>query len=332
MTRWAFLLLAGAVASLACSSSSPLPASPDPPATPAADGPPASAGHNLVYADHLGMVVLVNAGLGGATPPPATTPTRVWGWTGTEWRLLDASGPPIRNLAGVAYDRRRQTLVMHGGSYDLGRFYGETWEWSAAWRQVAASGPGLRDHTQLAYDAQRGRAVLFGGSGNDPNVAFADTWEFDGTRWERVATAGPSGRAHHAMGYDPVTRRVVVFGGFVPGSAPLGDTWAWDGSRWTSLGSPAAPRSHARMAFHRGLGALLVVGGTAASPGLDMLVSRDQVWMPLASASEPSARALTDIAYDERRGVMVLFGGAAPNGSLLGDTWEFDVTTWRRIR
>jgi hypothetical protein len=331
MTRWALLLLAGAVTSLACSSSSPMPASPEAPATPATDGPPASAGHNLVYADHLGMVVLVNAGLGGATPPPATTPTRVWGWTGTEWRLLDASGPPIRNLAGVAYDRRRQTLVMHGGSYDLGRFYGETWEWSAAWRQVAASGPGLRDHTQLAYDAERGRAVLFGGSGQDARFAF-DTWAFDGTSWARVATGGAPARVHHAMSYDPTTRRVVVFGGINPDGGTLGDTWSWDGSRWTPVGTSAAPRSHARMSFHRGLGALVVVGGRAAPAGLDMIVQRDQVWMPLPSTPEPSARYLTDIAYDERRGVMVLFGGAAPNGSLLGDTWEFDVTTWRRVR
>jgi hypothetical protein len=331
MTRWALFVLAAAITSLSCSSSSPMPASPDAPATPASAGPPASAGHNLVYADHLGMVVLVNAGLGGAPQPPATTPTRVWGWTGTEWRLLDAAGPPIRNLAGVAYDRRRQTLVMHGGSYDLGRFYGETWEWSAAWRQVAASGPGLRDHTQLAYDAERGRAVLFGGAGQDARFAF-DTWEFDGTSWARAATGGAPARVHHAMSYDPITRRVVVFGGIDPDGRTLGDTWSWDGSRWTSVGTSAAPRSHARMAFHRGLGALVVVGGRAAPAGLDVIVQRDQVWMPLPSTPEPGARYLTDIAYDERRGVMVLFGGAAPDGSLLGDTWELDAATWRRLR
>jgi hypothetical protein len=327
----AAILLLAATVGASCSPTSPTPASPQAPATPLAEGPPASAGHNLVYADHLGMVVLVNAGLGGAPQPPATTPTRVWGWTGTEWRLLDASGPPIRNLAGVAYDRRRQTLVMHGGSYDLARFYGETWEWSAAWRQVAASGPGSRDHTQLAYDAARGRAVLFGGAGQDARFAI-DTWEFDGTSWARVATGGPPARVHHAMSYDPATRRVVAFGGIDPDGTPLGDTWSWNGSRWTPLGTPAAPRSHARMAHHGGLGALVVVGGRAAAAGLDMIVQRDQVWMPLPSTPEPSARYLTDIAYDERRGVMVLFGGAAPNGPLLGDTWEMDVTTWRRIR
>lgn len=316
-----------ALCSAACSSGT-RPTGPSEPSVPSAAGPPASAGHSLVYADHVGMVVLVNAGLGGASPPSASTPTRVWGWTGSEWRLLDSSGPPVRNLAGVAYDRRRQVLVMHGGSYDLGRMYGETWEWSGGWRQVTASGPGVRDHTQLAYDADRGRAVLFGGGGQDPAVAFGDTWEFDGTSWTRVATDGPAARVHHAMQFDPLAHRVVLFGGVIPGGGLASDSWAWDGVRWTPLGS-IAPRSHARMAFHRRLGALVVAGGEPAA-GLGLLVNRGGTWMSLGTASDPGARVLPDIAYDERRDVLVLFGGAAGGSTLLDDTWEFDGMAWRR--
>jgi len=327
-----FILAGGLIPCVACSSS-PGP-TPPPPGEIAA--PSASAGHSLVYADDVGMVLLVNAGLGGATNvPPASTPTRVWGWTGSEWRLLDSAGPPVRNLAGVAYDTKRSTLVMHGGTYDLGRSYGETWEWTrqSGWRQFAGAGPGIRDHTQMAYDPERGRCVLFGGSGENPNVAFADTWEFDGVRWERVATSGPPARVHHAMQYDPLLRRVVMFGGFTPGAADLGDTWAWDGSRWASLAQPTTPRTHARMAFHRRLNTLLLMGGLGALPGLGMLARSDAAWTPLASAAGPSARYLPDVAYDVKRDLLVLFGGGDPAGSsLYADTWEFDGTTWRRIR
>src|SRR5688572_13452883 len=91
-------------------------------------GPPPSAGHGLVYAADLEMVLLVNAGLGGATSPPAATRTRVWGWTGSAWSLLDDAGPPIRNLAGVAHDGTR--LVVHGGTYDAATSYGDTWAWT----------------------------------------------------------------------------------------------------------------------------------------------------------------------------------------------------------
>jgi hypothetical protein len=327
-----FALVITTLSAFACSSTPGQPElqNPDP-----QSAPPASAGHNLVYADDLEMVLLVNAGLGGVTSPPASTKTRVWGWTGAEWRLLDSAGPPVRNLAGVAYDSRRRTLVMHGGTYDVGRSYGETWEWTrqGGWRQFTGAGPGLRDHTQMAYDAERGRAVLFGGSGDNPNIAFADTWEFDGTRWERVAPAAAPARVHHALQYDPTLRRVVTFGGFTPGTADLGDTWAWDGTRWTSLTPATTPRTHARMAFHRRLNAMLLVGGFRVSSGLGAIVRRDAGWTPLTASPEPSARYLPDVAYDAKRDVFVLFGGGDPNGSsLFADTWEHDGTTWRRIR
>ncbi len=278
------------------------------------------------------MVVLINAGLGGATSPGASTPTRVWGWTGTEWRLLDSSGPPIRNLAGVTYDTRRQTLVMHGGSYDLGRTYGDTWEWSAGWRQVVGDGPGVRDHTQLAYDSVRGRAVLFGGSGADPAAMSGDTWEFDGAQWSRVATTGPPPRVHHAMHFDAATGEVLLHGGIGSVGQTLGDTWGWDGSRWTPRGSGEA-RSHARMAFDGGLNALVLAGSVTPGVGIDMLVRRGNTWTPASAAVQPPSRYLTDLAYDARRNLMVLFGGGMAGGTTLyNDTWEYDGSTWRRAR
>jgi hypothetical protein len=294
--------------------------------------PPPSAGHNLVYAEHLGMVVLVNAGLGGADTPGAATPTRVWGWTGTEWQLLDSSGPPIRNLAGVTYDTRRQAVLMHGGSYDLPRIYGETWEWSGGWRLVsAAGGPGNRDHTQLAFDAARGRAVLFGGGGADL-VLRGDTWELDGVNWIEVAGTGPAARAHHAMHFDPATGEVVLHGGVGAGGVTFGDTWSWDGTRWTPRGS-GPPRSHAVMTFDAGLDALVLAGSWQAASGIDMLIRRGAAWIFNTPAEEPPARYMAAIAHDRRRNVLVLFGGGAPgNGPLFNDTWEFDGTTWRRIR
>jgi hypothetical protein len=134
------------------------------------------------------------------------------------------------------------------------------------------------------------------------------------------------------MQYDRVAREVVLYGGSAPSSGTLDDTWAWDGSRWTPLGS-AAPRSHARMAFDRNLGALIVLGGFAPGSGLDMLVWSGAAWTPLAPAAGPSPRYLTDVAYDLRRNVLVLFGGGAPDSTTLyDDTWEFDGSSWRRIR
>jgi len=331
LSRFLVRTIAAGLVVVACSGATPI--GPTGPLPGGNASPPASAGHSLVYAPDREMVLLVNAGLGGGggSSPPSTS---VWGWTGTEWQLLDATGPPARNLAGVAYDTRRSTLVIHGGTNDAGRSYGETWEWSrSGWRQFTGANPGLRDHTQMAYDEERGRAVLFGGSGADPNVAFADTWEFDGTQWQQAATSGPAARIHHAMQYDRGLRRVIAFGGVTPqGGGDLGDTWVWSGSAWTALGSSTTPRTHSRMAFHRRLNGMLAAGGFGVTSGLGVLIRRDSGWSPLASGVEPGSRYLTDVAYDARRDVLVLFGGGDANGmSLFADTWEFDGVTWRRI-
>lgn len=302
-------------------------------ATPASAQPPASAGHSLVYADDRQMVLLVNAGLGGVTKPEASTRTHIWGWTGRDWRLLDAAGPPVRNLAGVAYDSKRHALVMHGGTYDLGASFSDTWEWAGGrWRRFVGDGPGVRDHAQMVFDAARGKCVLFGGSGSDPETAFGDTWEFDGARWTQVATIGPPARIHHAMAYDPLLRRVVLFGGLTPGGPALGDTWSWDGTAWTKRGVSIAPRTHARMAFNGGL-ATLMLAGRVSGTGPSVLVRSNETWTPLTLTPEPEARYLTDMAFDAKRKVLVLFGGGAPRStSLFADTWEFDGAIWRRIR
>lgn len=296
--------------------------------------PPPSAGHSLVYADDLHMALLVNAGLGSSEgAPPRAARTRIWGFDGAGWALIDSTGPPVRNLAGVAYDTRRRTLVMHGGTYDIGVSYGETWEWSRAsgWKMFAGAGPGIRDHTQLAYDPGRGRAVLFGGSGSNPDSAFSDTWEFDGVKWERFDAPGPAGRVHHVMHYDPVSRRVVVHGGFTPGSAPLGDTWGWDGVTWVPVAPPTVPRTHASMVFYPPLDGLVVLGGLRLS-SVRALKRTAEGWAPVSASPEPGARYLPAAAYDSKRRTVVLFGGGDPAGTaLLADTWEFDGAAWRRV-
>ncbi len=296
----------------------------------AADGPPASAGHDSVYHDGLGLVLLVNAGLGGVSSPPSTERSRLWAWDGERWSVLDSSGPPVRNLAGVAYDAGRDVLVIHGGTYSAELSYDETWEWSqgGGWRQLDVAGPGVRDHTQMTYDAARGHIVLFGGQQSVTSFP-RDTWIWDGVEWESVATDGPPPRVHHAMHDDPVRAEVVVHGGYEPDAGDRGDTWTWNGAAWTELAPELAPRTHARMAFDEDLDGVVVVGG--ASSGDPDLVRRDDGWHPLAAPAGPAPRYLPGLTYDRRRHRLVLFGGGDPTTpALFADTWEFDGAAWQQ--
>ena len=51
-------------------------------------------------------------------------------------------------------------------------------------------------------------------------------------------------------------------------------------------------------------------------------------WTRKAPDASPGPRIAHAMAYDSRRGVTVLFGGSTSGFSLLGDTWEWDGTTW----
>jgi hypothetical protein len=282
-----------------------------------------------VFHDSLKAVLLVNAGLGSASSPAASTRTILWRWTGREWVVQDSLGPPIRNLAGVAYDARRNALVMHGGSYSLDLVYDETWEWSPStrWVRKSGSGPGARDHVQMAYDAERQRIVLFGGQLGTTSFP-GDTWAWDGQAWQRAAANGPSGRVHYALVYDPVRRGVLLFGGLNPAAGDLGDTWLWTGASWGSAATAATPRTHASLGVSsRGV---VLFGGFPSSP---TMMLENGTWRADPQPNTPSARYLTAMAFDPLRKVTVLFGGGDPSSNMLySDTWEYDATSgWRRM-
>jgi len=293
--------------------------------------PPESVGHALVYATDLQLVLLVNAGLGGMSSPPFTTKTKIWAWNGTVWSVIDSSGPPIRNLAGVAFDSQRNTLVMHSGSYDLDHAYGDTWEWTkdGGWKLFTGAGPGVLDHSQMTYDSNRGVVVLFGGQ-SSPTSTSGDTWEFNGSAWTKVATTGPLPRVHHAMAYNAASKKTVLFGGYNPGGSDLGDTWEWDGATWTQSTGIAA-RTHATMAYDDNRQATVLLGSVSATTGIGAMVRSASTWQALGKTPEPPARYLSGAAFDFKRRVLVVFGGGDPAGNdLRNDTWELDAGGWRR--
>ena len=308
-----------AFALVACESE-PGPGPNTPPAdapTSDAQSPPGSVGHDLVYDDARMM----------------GQPTRLWSWNGSRWSLLDATGPPVRNLGGVAYDSRRDKLVLHGGTFSASLSYSDTWEWDprGGWSRFDVPGPGTRDHTQMAFDPERGVAVLFGGQAT-PMSFPADTWEWDGTQWAQVATAGPPPRVHHAMSYDPLGHRVLVFGGAESGMRDLNDTWGWDGHVWTKLaGSSTLGRTHARLAPQERLLSLISVGGLDARGTVTDFLRWDGAAWHSATLIGPMPRYLPGLAYDRGRQVLVLFGGGGAGDALLSDTWEFGGNTWVRI-
>lgn len=89
-------------------------------------------------------------------------------------------------MSGVAYDSRRNRLIVYGGIAAISRSrYGDTWEWDGRkWTEVTASGLGKRFMHAMAYDEKRGSVVLYGGSDGQQNLD--DTWILAGGVWKRA--------------------------------------------------------------------------------------------------------------------------------------------------
>ena len=149
--------------------------------------PPGRAAHAMAYDAKRGRTV-VFGGIGGsvAGERPALFGD-TWEFDGTRWERRDVPGPSPRHSAGIAYDSRRGTILLFGGSAPDG-FAGDTWQWDGReWRRLATDGPEPRAMAALAYDERRDRVVLFGGRKGYPDGDLGDTWEWDGASWKRIA-------------------------------------------------------------------------------------------------------------------------------------------------
>lgn len=101
-----------------------------------------------------------------------------WTWDGSSWVQI-ATGGPARYVFGMAYDSRRNEMVIHGGTTCCTEVeYTETWRFRAgSWQLCSSTGP-ARGYIGMAYDPGRDSLILSGGMGPSPSgrIGFAETW------------------------------------------------------------------------------------------------------------------------------------------------------------
>src|SRR5205814_1946434 len=146
--------------------------------------------------------------------------------------------------------------------------------------------------------------------------------------------SAPSPRCCMGMAYDGAHGKVVLFGG-----SDFADTWTWDGTLWkrrTPAHAPS-PRCCMSMAYDAAHGHVVQFGGNDANDGaLGATGTWDgPPWTRRRPAPAPSARACLSMAYDAAQVQVVLFGGTGRTGGdihfgVLGDTWTWDGTDWRK--
>lgn len=115
----------------------------------------------------------------------------------------------------------------------------------------------------------------------------------------------------------------------------LGDTWEWDGQRWERRDIEGPPaRSAADMVYDSANGRMLLFGGQYGRGEMlgDTWEYDGTRWRQIETPESPSPRMFHTMAYDKRRRVTVLFGGANYKERKFGmdDTWVFDGRRWRQ--
>ncbi len=156
-------------------------------------------------------------------------------------------------------------------------------------------------------------------------------------------------RNAHAMFYDAASERMTIVGG-ADHAQVCGDSWAWAESRWEPLGvNGPSPRTFAAVAHDPATGAVFLFGGNSVlfgprtfsgKPKLDSTLSDLWRWDGAEweeirpTGPSPSARSEAAVAFDSKRGNLLLFGGyTVEDGEtgVLGDTWEWDGRSWTEM-
>lgn len=258
----------------------------------------------LVLWDH-GCTRLVMGFQGGC----ADQADRTWTWDGRAWTARSPrSTPAAVGRGAMVYDARLGRVVYVSGA-------GQAWSWNGAdWLALATGGgpdvprPGSASAPStfaVGYDEARGLLV---------EVLSSGTWSWDGSAWTVARTgiaaseAGPTTR----LVYDAARGRLVYVGGRA--------TWTWDGAAWRRSEQP--PIASATVAYDPVRETVVLVRQDPSA--CDGAGCRTDTWTwdsrswtrrsvergPVLPLSRSGASA-PPMAFDEARGVMVLFASAA---------------------
>lgn len=107
---------------------------------------------------------------------PVDVMNDTWVWDGTNWtQRLPVTTSPARDSAAMAWDPAMASVLLFGGTNDIGTAFSDTWSWDGSnWSLLTPpNSPSMRFGHAMAFGANYQKVVLFGGNccGADD-----DTW------------------------------------------------------------------------------------------------------------------------------------------------------------
>jgi hypothetical protein len=300
--------------------------------------PPARAHHAMVYDGAMHRVVMYG---GDATADPNGAKLGdAWAWDGTNWTRV-ADGPTGRSGHAMAYDPKRDAVVVFGGTLANSQAGGtgdldEVWELrQGTWMQVQpGTHPTARRNSSAVFDPVRGKVLVFGGQHDI--TRYLELWQWDGQTWSSTPVPGtPARRSGQAMTIDPARGIAVLYGGKLQAVINDGlcsaETFELSATKWTNRDMPTLPsRYGAAFSFDEQRRRAVLFGGFDGTSAIaDTWEIRGDSAVPFAGA-QPGARQNAAMADEPGTAAVIMFGGNA-GGSPLDETWRWTGTAWTTL-
>ena len=278
-------------------------------------------------------------------PAPTTPPAAQPGWS----QITTANkGPAARYDHSAIFDPARDQLVIFGGRGAA--TLGDTWILdmkTRIWREVRGAGPSPRFGQGTVHDPANRRMIVVMGEGSG---FFNDVWVFDLDKetWRQVkGTANSPSSPRTRYGQSAVLDakgRVIISHGFSD-QGRFDDTWAFDFTlnNWVEITPRSGPRPLKRclheLAYDAANDKMFLFGGCSSGFGpcpqgdlwvLDLKANR---WIELAPGGvKPSPRSNPSLAYDARKGEILLYGGKTDSGKS-AEAWTYSVArnVWTKV-
>lgn len=259
-------------------------------------------------------------------------------------RTIGQDNPEPR-ITNLVYDNHRNKVLMIGG-YGVDP-YNDMYHYDNnldQWVRLPDFPPAIAPvvFPAVVFSQKTNQVIMHGGTPIYPSASIPSpyTWIMEpdaGWVWSTEKSSYDTASVSHAYAYDPFRQRMVIFGGLKGhGVFHSDEVWEFDPweQEWSAGLTPPplyGPRRHMSAAFDPVRGGIVLYGGLDSDRK-----GRGDTWLYTGSQwvvidlglSGPPARFGSAMAYDYKRGYMVMFGGSSTKGFTYQDTWFLKDTGW----
>lgn len=274
--------------------------------------------HRLVYDQARGETILY-----GGYPKSYVGFTYLgdtWAFTSRGWVRRATEGPGPRVDYGLAYDERRERVVLFGGSDETDTWRADTWEWDGTqWSIIGVQGPTGMNRASMAYDSLRDVLVLHVETLYS-SADVAETWEWHTDRWVMIERTTDQDRVYSNLIFDPMAGEIRAYAAVSP------ILWRWTGKRWEAVDSIGPVlRDRFSMAYDKSRGC--TVAYSRAFPMLQDMRTWEwngEEWAGSAFIS-PGELQVAAMSFDAGRRQVIMHGGS--DGSIRSEFWAYGIET-----